>query len=130
MAIQMYLIQPKENDNNEARESIAEAVAACEGFILMATTYGSLIVAFDERYVDVIRGHHLVAFVGGVTLDPQRPGAASLQRKFAENVALQLQSRGITAPDPNTPDSKTRADLYPPGYRPLRWPLQDMDGEV
>jgi len=127
MAVQIYLVHPKDNADDGARATIAEYIAARNGFILMASSYGSLIVAFDERYLSAIQSHHLVNFVGGVTLDPNAPGAAALRQLFAQNVALQLASRGAAAPA--TGDSaQATEDRFPPGYRPLRWPVRDEDG--
>ena len=63
----------------------------------MATSYGSLIVAFDEEHLPAVRAHSQVEFVGGVTLDPNGPKAEVLTRIFAENVALQLASRPVVA---------------------------------
>ena len=39
----------------------------------MATSYGSLIVAFDDDHLSVVKAHNQVEFVGGVTLDPNGP---------------------------------------------------------
>lgn len=117
MAVQMYLIQPKNHYDDDEREKIAELVAHCGGFILMTTSYGSLITAFDEAYQAAIAAHSLVAFVGGVTLNPDAPSAAALQRLFAENVALQLAGRA-------SPDGPS----FPPGYKPMRWPRRDTEG--
>jgi hypothetical protein len=117
MAVQMYLIQPKNNHDDAEREVIAELVADRGGFILMTTSYGSLIVALDEAHQGAIGGHPLVAFVGGVTLNPGAPGAAALQRLFAANVALQLAGRA-------SPDGPG----FPPGYKPMRWPRRDTEG--
>jgi hypothetical protein len=110
MAVQMYLVQPKES-NEAVREEIAEHIAYIQGFILMATSYGSLIVAFDEQYLDAIKRNRLVEFVGGVTFNPDGPAAAQLQQLFAQNVALQLQAR----------QSEATGSAFPPGYRPLNW---------
>ena len=110
MAVCMYLVQPKDRENDEARASIAEFIASRKGYILMATSYGSLIVAFDEQHQDAVRRHPLVEFIGGVRLDPQAPGAAALQQMFAQNLATQVAER-------RGPESS-----FPPGYRPLRRP--------
>jgi|SRR5262245_2480461 len=127
MAVQIYLVHPKDNTDDEARESIAEYIAACNGYILMASSYGSLIAAFDEKYLGAIKSHGLVNFVGGVTLDPNAPGAAALRQLFAQNVALQLANRGGGAPASGDSAQATE-DRFPPGYRPLRWPVRDEDG--
>ena len=119
MAVQLYLVHPEDNGNAAAREAIAEHIARLNGFILMASTYGSLVVAFDEAHLSAVQSHHLVNFVGGVTLNPNAPGAAALRQLFAQNVALQLSSRG-------TPVGA--AEAFPPGYRPLKWPVREDSG--
>ncbi len=131
MAIQMYLIQPKDNENDGARELIAEFITGRQGFILMATSYGSLIAAFDEIHLDAIKAHYLVDFVGGVQLNPQAPGATALQRVFAENVALQLVERQQAGPSTRLPGAQPSSESspYPPGYRPLRWARHVADEE-
>ncbi len=119
MGMQMYLVQPEDHHNDQARETIAEFIAQRQGFILMATSNGSLIVAFDDSYVDAVKAHPVVKFVGGVTLSPDGPAAMALQRMFAQNVALQLNDRGMVSQGSDTrfPDSAS----FPLGYRPLRW---------
>jgi hypothetical protein len=107
MAIQMFLIHPRDADDDHARESIAEFIVQRGGFVLMATSAGSLITAFDEIHLSSVKALSIVEFAGGVTLDPAAPGAAVLQRLFAENVAAQLAGRP--------------SNSFPPGYRPLRW---------
>ena len=111
MAVQMFLIHPKDNDDDHARETIAEFIAQRGGFILMATSFGSLIAAFGDMYLESVKAHHMVEFAGGVTLNPGAPGAAVLQRLFAENVAAQLAGRTAAEKQPDVG----------PGYRPIRW---------
>ena len=126
MAVQMYLIHPKHNDDDAARERIAEFIARRGGFVLMATSHGSLITAFDDGHIDAVRAHELVEFASGVTLNPDAPGAAALQRVFAENVAAQLAERGATPVRPGTSGhpSSVPAQGFPPGYRPMRRPAR------
>lgn len=112
MAVNMYLIHPKRPDDERANEVLADLVVSFQGFILMATSHGSLIAAFDEAYLGAVQGHPETEFVGGVTLDPDKPLARHLQRLFAENIAAQLVSRGLTQPQQTS---------LPPGYRPMRW---------
>ena len=122
MSVQMYLVQPKNLEDDSVREDLAGFIAQRGGFILMATSYGSLIAAFDEKYLDAVKQHYLVEFASGVNLDLNAPGAAALRQVFAQNVAAQLVERGITQPDqplagqPPNP----QASSFPPGYRPLR----------
>lgn len=128
MAVQMYLVHPKHNEDDQARESIGELVANLQGFILMATSYGSLIIALDERYADTVRAHPQVEFVGGVTFNPDGPAAERLKRLFAQNVAAQLASRGMAGPGAGRPGRQPQPEAFPPGYRPLRWPLPEEEG--
>jgi hypothetical protein len=123
MSIQMYLIHPKHTEDEEARESIAQFVVQQQGFILMSTSHGSIIAAFDERHLEAMKRHQHVEFASGVMLDPAAPGAAALQQLFAQNVAAQLNERGIGSAAPAKPGA------FPPGYRPLRWPAQHGEGE-
>jgi hypothetical protein len=129
MAIQLYLVQPVGERDEATRASIAEYVAGLGGFILMATSYGSLIFAFDEEHLPAVRAHSQVEFVGGVTLDPNGPKAEALTRIFAENVALQLASRPAVAAS-RLPAPFSAANLPPasPGSAPLRWPVPTGEG--
>ena len=126
MAVQMYLVHPKENDDDQVRERIAEFIARRGGFVLMATSHGSLITAFDDSHIDAVRAHELVEFASGVTLNLDAPGAAALQRVFSENVAAQLAERGVIPGRPGTTGdpSSVVARGFPPGYRPMRWPAR------
>ncbi|MBL8186867.1 MAG: hypothetical protein JNK38_02600 [Acidobacteria bacterium] len=127
MAVQMYLIHPKNNCDDKGREDIADFIAVRRGFILMATSHGSIIAAFDEQYLASVQAHASVAFAGGVTLNPNAPGATALRQLFAQNVALQLASRNGGVPA--TGDSaQAEEGRFPPGYRPLRWSVSDEGG--
>jgi hypothetical protein len=129
MTIQMYLVQPKDREDDGARETLAEYIAHRGGFILMATSYGSLIAAFDDQYLEAIKAHYLVEFASGVTLNLNAPGAEALRQMFAENVAAQLVERGMTQPGrpaAHTPPP-TAGGGFPPGYRPLRWPTRNAE---
>jgi hypothetical protein len=131
MAVQMYLVHPKSREDDATREAIAAFIVSRHGFILMATSYGSLIVAFDDQHLAAVRAHSLVEFVGGVTLNPNGPKADALRRVFAENVARQLTARQAAeaAPSPiPSPFSPAREAAFPPGYRPLYWPVQRDEG--
>jgi len=111
------------HDDESARESVAELIHSCGGFILMATNAGSLIAAFDEQFVGHLAAHRAVAFTSGVSLNPNGKAGEKLRALFAHNVAVQLAARDI---DPSggvvaaTPASVS-AESLPPGYRPLRW---------
>lgn len=125
MAVQLYLVQPVGERDDATRESIAEFIAGRGGFVLMATSYGSLIVAFDEEHLSSVKAHSLVEFVGGVTLNPNGPKAEALARIFAENVALQLSSRPTAAVSPlPSPFSRAQEQPVPPAFAPLRWPVR------
>jgi hypothetical protein len=128
MAIQLYLVQPIGARDEATRESIAEFIAGRAGFILMATSYGSLIVAFDEEHLPAVKAHSQVEFVGGVTLDPNGPQAAALTRIFAENVALQLASRPSVATAPLPPPFSTAHLASASPGSPLRWPVRSGEG--
>ncbi len=125
MGTQMFLIHPRDPEDEQTRENIAEFIAQRGGFILMATSLGSIIAAFDEMHLESVKNYYLVEFAGGVTLNPNAPGTAALQRMFAQNVAAQLVERGLVNPNPAPPDQEEAA--FPPGYRPMRWP-KSSDG--
>lgn len=129
MAIQMYLVQPTGERDDATRESIAEFIAERRGFILMATSHGSLIVAFDEDHLPAVKAHRLVEFVGGVTLDPNGPKTGSLLQIFSENVALQLASRPAAVVNPLPPPFSTATTPSTPlDHAPLRWPVRSGEG--
>ena len=122
MSLQLYLVQPKRNEDDDAREQIATLIAQHQGFILMATSYGSLIAAFDDSLLETVKAFRLVEFASGVTLNPNAPGAAALQQMFVQNMAAQLVERGGSLAGPHQPDrSDPAAGRFPPGYRPLQW---------
>ena len=55
MAVQMYLIHPKNTEDEAARENLGEFVFRRGGYILMATSHGSLIVAMDALRCEIER---------------------------------------------------------------------------
>ena len=124
MAVQMFLVHPKNTDDEEAREQIAQYIAQRGGFILMATSHGSIIAAFEEGYLDGLKANVHVEFASGLTFDPTAPGASALQQVFAQNIAAQLRDRGV-APGVAGPDHSNR---FPPGYRPMRWTTPAQEG--
>ena len=118
MAVQMFLVQPRNTTDERARDEIADLVTRHEGFILMATSHGSIIAAIDDVHLPVLKAHPEVDFVGGVTLDPNGRAATKLQRLFAHNVAAQLTAR--SAEPPSVAIADLAAPTFPPGYRPIR----------
>lgn len=126
MTLQLYLVQPKLSDDDEVREQIATFIAQHQGFILMATSHGSLITAFDDSLLETVKAFHLVEFASGVTLNPNAPGAAALQQVFVQNMAAQITERGGGLPGSNQPAPiDPLAGRFPPGYRPLQWQSRD-----
>lgn len=113
MAVNSYLVQPHPHalSDDDARMEVAELINRVGGFILMTTDSGSLIAAFDEQFVSLIKAHRAVEFCGGVTLDLKGAAAERLRLMFARNVAAQL---GKQVGADGSPE-------YPAGYRPLRW---------
>ena len=125
MAIQMYLVQTRETECDDERAAIAGFIAQLGGYVLMATSAGSLIVAFDDQYLNAVKTHHVVDFVGGVSLNPDGPLVEHLQRLFAQNVASQIVEQRVALPseaDVQAPGGSAKQPDFPPGYRPLRWP--------
>ena len=118
MAIQMYLINLQADcaGDDEVRAGVAEEVARIGGFVLMATSTGALIAAFDDCHVRRLQALPAVDFCGGITLDPNGAAADKIRNFFAANVARQLQDR--CAPEALPAQA---APAYPPGYRPLPW---------
>jgi hypothetical protein len=119
MAVDTYLVHllDEHQDNDASRGDVAALIAQLGGFMLMATSAGSLIAASDEQHLGHVRAHHAVAFCGGVTLNPKGPAADRLRAMFARNVAAQLTTRQTAR---SSPTSQARPE-FPPGYRPLRW---------
>ena len=126
MAVQMFLVHPKNTEDDDACEQIAQFIAQRGGFVLMATSHGSIIAAFEEGYLEALKASVFVEFASGVTFDPGAPGASALQQVFAQNIAAQLRDRGVP---PRPPDATAdRNQSFPPGYRPLRWPTPVREG--
>jgi hypothetical protein len=118
MAVNTYLVHlhDEHQDDDASRDDVAELIARLGGFMLMATSAGSLIAAFDERHLGQVKAHRSVAFCGGVSLDPRGRAADRLSALFARNVAAQLVTRQAEPRSPAGPQPE-----FPPGYRPLRW---------
>jgi hypothetical protein len=122
MSLQLYLVHPKQSEDDDAREQIATFIAQHQGFILMSTSYGSLIAAFDDSLLETVKAFRLVEFASGVTLNPNAPGAAALQQMFVQNIAAQLVERGGSLAGTQQPNrSEPAPGRFPPGYRPLQW---------
>ena len=129
MPSQMFLIHPHDRESEGAREEIATFIAQRGGFILMATSYGSLVAAFDDAHLEAVKHHACVDFAAGVSLDPNAPGAAALRQLFARNVAAQLVERGgpfdgHAGDDAAAPAPPTQVPVGP-AYRPLRWSVSE-----
>lgn len=122
MAVQMFLVHPKEPEDECGRETLATLIAARGGFILMATSAGSLIAALDDSHIEMLRRHPLVELANGVTLNPTGPAAAKMQRMFAQNVAAQLVERGLASPPPAASVEVASARNREPGSRPTGLP--------
>jgi hypothetical protein len=127
MPPQMFLIHPRDRDSEDAREEIATFIAQRGGFILMATSWGSLIATFDDAYLEAVKHHARVDFAGGVSIDPSAPGAAALRQLFARNVAAQLVERGAVV-DWQATNEVGALPMHtpgPPGFRPLTWSVSE-----
>lgn len=119
MGINMFLVQPTDPEDENLREKIASLIAGqLNGFILMATSAGGILAAFDESLLEHVKACDAVAFANGVTMNPDAPGAAALQAKFAENISLQLAERPGAG---RLPGDFGQSDKLPPGFKPLRW---------
>ena len=118
MAVNTYLVHlhDEHHDDDASRGDIAELIAGFGGFMLMATSAGSLIAAFDDQHLGRVKAHRAVAFCGGVNLDPKGRAADRLRALFARNVAAQLITRQAEPQAPSAPPPE-----FPAGYRPLRW---------
>jgi hypothetical protein len=93
MAMQMYLVRPKDGAPEDTNEQIAAFVAQRGGYVLMATAAGSLILGMDDGHADALKAHFLVGFMGPVSFNPEGRATAQLQRIFATNVARQMLAR-------------------------------------
>lgn len=90
----MFLVRARDDAPAQAIEEIAEYAAQHGGLVLMATAAGSLVLGMPPGGKDVLERHPQIGFVGGVALDPSKPGARALHQQFALNAALQLVGRG------------------------------------
>ncbi len=118
MAVNTYLVHlhDEHQDDDASRGDVAELIVRLGGFMLMATSAGSLIAAFDEQHLGHVKAHRAVAFCGGVHVNPKGQAADRLRALFARSVARQLITRQAD-PQPLAGPSPE----FPPGYRPLRW---------
>lgn len=87
-AAEMFLVRPH-GGQPEVRQQIAEWVALAGGMVLMATPGGSLIVALAHEHRELVASHPQVAFVGGVSLNPNGRAAEALRMRFETNAARQ-----------------------------------------
>ena len=119
MAVNTYLVHLHEEhlDDDDSRDDVADLITRLGGFMLMATSAGSLIAAFDDQHLGRVKAHRAVSLCGGVSLDPKGRAADRLRAMFARNVAAQLVAR---QPEPQTLAPPPRPE-FPVGYRPLRW---------
>ena len=95
---EMFLVRAEESTSEGAREEIAEYVARCGGFVLMATGGGSLIISMPQGGKEILEAHPEVGFVGGVTFDDQGKAVRALKSLFARNAAMQLIARDNIEP--------------------------------
>ena len=93
MTTQMYFVRPKSSAPSDANEQIAGFVVQRQGFIMMATGSGALLIAMDDSFLDALKTHSMVDFAGPISFNPHNQAGASLQRLFANNIARQLASR-------------------------------------
>ncbi|RZI97313.1 MAG: hypothetical protein EOP78_01375 [Variovorax sp.] len=114
MAHQIFLISlsAAAQDDDAARDDIAETLHRVGGFVLMAAGAAALITAFDEKWVPIFKQHPAVESCGGLNLDPNGAAADKLRHLFAANVAAQLAARA--GPEAGVPEAAPR-------YRPLVW---------
>lgn len=85
----MFMIALKGGYSDESSRDVQRCVREHGGFILMSTRTGPL-VALPEQEVASVSKHPLVAFIGGVTLNPRGFAADRLARVFAENLSRQV----------------------------------------
>lgn len=118
MAVQIYLLHLHDaHQGEDGRAAVADHVNQVGGFVLMATSAGSVVAAFDEQWVPALKRHQAVASCGAVTINPHGAAADRLRAMFAANVAAQLRDRG-----PAT-TARPATAAGPAGYRPLQWHL-------
>lgn len=118
MSHQIFLISlhAAAQDDDAAREELAEMVHRAGGFILMAAGAGALITAFDEQWLAIFKQHPAVDSCGALTLDPRGAAADKLRHLFAANVAAQLAGRA------RMPEQEIEAPpAQGPRHRPLVW---------
>ena len=89
--MQVYVIAQRGEYTPESSRELQHVVKNSGGFILMVTRNGPIIAMDDTRAGSVAR-HHLVEFMGPVTLNPRGLAAETLKQIFAENLSKQLGS--------------------------------------
>lgn len=114
MAHQIFLISlhAAAQDDDAARDDLAETVHRVGGFVLMAAGAAALITAFDEKWVPLFKQHAAVESCGGLNLNPNGAAADKLRHLFAANVAAQLAARA---------GPETEVPAQGPRHRPLVW---------
>src|SRR5258706_15618996 len=91
MGMQVYVIAQRGDYTPETSRELQHVVTKSGGFILMVTRNGPIIAIDDGRASSIAR-HHLVEFMGPVTLNPRGVAAETLKQIFAENLSKQLGS--------------------------------------
>jgi hypothetical protein len=114
MSHQIFLVSLRSaaQDDDGARDELAELVLRVGGFVLMAAGASALITAFDEQWLPLFRRHDAVEFCGALQLDPHGAAADKLRRLFASNVAAQLAGRASL---------QAEVPQQGPRHRPLVW---------
>jgi hypothetical protein len=90
MALQTYLVRCQAGSDLDTIKRVVVHIRDLRGLILMTTSTGTIIAAFDDSLVERVSSHAAVILVGGVTLNPNGAAAAELHRIFAENLAQQV----------------------------------------
>jgi hypothetical protein len=95
--IEMFLVCVADGFGDDAREVIAERVAALGGVVFMGTGGGRIVVGMPPGMKEMLEAHPQIGFVGGVSFAEDAPGIKALQQRFALNAARQLAAQGRTS---------------------------------
>jgi len=90
--MEIFLVRPKVESSADSYEQVAEYVVRHGGYVLMATSGGSLFVAISKGGKETLQACPQVGFVGGVHFDGDSKEARTLKQRFALNAAKQMAS--------------------------------------
>jgi len=82
LVVETYLIRLREDASDADKRNIIRAINGVGGRIESILNNGTVLIAsLDNGFVDLLRGHHLVTLVGGVSFRGRKIRKTTLREK-------------------------------------------------